>query len=81
MASHREPVPSPLSVPGDEGLPIRVPTPWLSSEVPPEDGERFDLNEGLIFTIFGVEMCGAVVVKVHSNHNPKESGYLRHSFS
>ena len=74
MESHCGPVPSQLSVPGDEGLPIRVPTPWLSSE------ERFYLNEGLAFAIFGVEMCRAVVSKVHSNHNPKESGYLRHFF-
>jgi hypothetical protein len=28
-----------------------------------------------------VEMCRGVVSKVHSNHNPKESGYLRHFFS
>ena len=81
MESRREPVPSPLSVPGDEGLPIRVPTPWLSWELSPENGERVNLNESLVFAIFGVEMCRAVVSKVHSNHNPKESGYLRHFFS
>ena len=80
MASHREPVPSPLSIPGDEGLPIRAPTPWLSWEFSPEDGERFDLNEGLVFAIFGVEMCRAVVSKVHSNHDPEESSYLRYFF-
>jgi hypothetical protein len=33
------------------------------------------------FAIFGVEVCRAMVSKVHSNHNPKESGYLRHFFS
>jgi hypothetical protein len=25
-----------------------------------------------------MEMCGTVVSKVHSNHDPKESSYLRH---
>jgi hypothetical protein len=45
-----------------------------------EDGERFDLNEGLVFAIFGVEMCRAVISKVHSNHDPKESSYLMHFF-
>ena len=77
-AFHHEPVPSPLSIPGDEGLPIRVPTPWPSSGGLPS-GERLYLNEGLVFAIFGMEMRGAVVAEVHSNHNPKESRHLGHS--
>jgi hypothetical protein len=28
-----------------------------------------------------VEMRRAVISKVHLNHNPKKSGYLRHFFS
>ena len=53
----------------------------LLGRSPPEDGERLYLNQGLVVAIFGVKMCGAVVAKVHSNHNPKESGYLRHFIS
>jgi len=79
MESHREPVPSPLSVPGDEGLPIRGPTPWLSL-LSPEDGERLYRDKSLVFAIFSVEMRRAVISKVHPNHNPKKSGYLRHFF-
>jgi len=50
----------------------------LLGRSPPEDGKRLYLNEGLVFAIFGMEMCGTVVAEVHSNHNPKESSYLRH---
>jgi hypothetical protein len=49
-------------------------------EFSPEDGERFYLNEGLEFAIFGVELRRAVISKVHPNHNPKKSSYLRHFF-
>ena len=52
----------------------------LLGSLAPQDGERFYLNEDLVFAIFSVEMCRAVVSKVHSSHNPKESGYLRHFF-
>jgi len=45
--------------------------PWLSREISSEDGERLDLNESLVFAIFGMEMRRTVVAKVHSNHNPK----------
>ena len=47
----------------------------------PEDGERLDLNKSLVFLIFGVEMRRAVISKVHPNHDPKKSGYLRHFFT
>ena len=53
-------------------------SPW---ELSPEDGERLYLNKSLVFPIFGVEMRRAVISKVHPNHNPKKSGYLRHFFS
>src|ERR1039457_6000246 len=49
-------------------------------QISPEDRERLYLNEGFVFAIFGMEMCRTVVVEVHSNHNPKESSYLRHFF-
>jgi hypothetical protein len=52
----------------------------LLGNSPLKDGERFYLNKDLLFVIFSVEMRRAVVSKVHSNHNPKESGYLRHFF-
>jgi hypothetical protein len=48
----------------------------LLGRSPPEDGERLYLNQGLVVAIFGVKMCGAVVAKVHSNHNPEESSDL-----
>lgn len=56
---HHEPVPNPLSVPGDEGLQYQ--RHGSPGELAPEDGERLYLNEGLVFAIFGMEMCGTVV--------------------
>src|ERR1035437_3546337 len=61
-----------------KGCPLEYQRHGSSREVAPEDGKRLYLSEGLVFAIFGMEMCGTVVSKVHSNHNPKESSYLRH---
>src|ERR1035437_3958505 len=61
-----------------KGCPLKYQRHGPPREVSPEDGKRLYLNEGLVFAIFGMEMCGTVVSKVHSNHNPKESSYLRH---
>ena len=49
-------------------------------EISPERRERLYLNEGLIFAIFGMEMCRTVITEVHSDHNPKETSYLGHFF-
>ena len=63
-----------------KGCPFEYQRHSSPRELAPKDGERFYLNEDLVFAIFSVEMCRAVVSKVHSNHNPKESGYFRHFF-
>ena len=47
-------------------------------EASPEDRKRLYINKGLIFAIFGVKICRIVIPEVHSNHDPKESGYLWH---
>src|ERR1035437_10695940 len=59
-----------------KGCPLEYQRHGSPREVAPEDGKRLYLNEGLVFAIFGMEMCGTVVSKVHSNHNPKESSYV-----
>ncbi len=64
-----------------KGCPFEYQRHGSPREFAPQDGERLYLNKSLVFAIFGVEMRRAVVSKVHSNHNPKESGYLRHLFS
>src|ERR1035437_6205091 len=61
-----------------KGCPLEYQRHGSPREVSPEDGKRLYFNEGLVFAIFGMEMCGSVVSKVHSNHNPIESSYLRH---
>ena len=63
-----------------KGCPFEYQRHGPPREVSPQDGERLYLNEGLIFAIFGMGMRGAVVAEVHSNHNPKESRHLGHSF-
>src|SRR5216684_3174680 len=45
-----------------------------------EYGEGLYFNEGLEFAILCMEMGRFVIAEVHSNHNPKESSYLGHSF-
>lgn len=64
-----------------KGCPFEYQRQGSSREFSPEDGERLYLDESFVFAIFGVEMCRTMVSKVHSNHNPKESGYFRHFFS
>ena len=63
-----------------KGCPFEYQRHGSPRELSPENGERVNLNESLVFAVFGVEMCRGVVSKVHSNHNPKESSYLRHFF-
>ena len=75
-ASHHEP-----QFLAMKGCPFEYQRHGSPREVSPEDGERLYLNEGLLFAIFSMEMCRTVVSEVHSNHNPKKSGYLRHFFS
>ena len=62
-----------------KGGPLEYQRHGSPRQVAPEDGKRLDFNEGLVFAIFSMEMCGAVVPKIHSNHNSKESSYLGHS--
>ena len=63
-----------------KGCPFEYQRHGSPREFSPENGERFYLNKGLVFTIFGMEMRRTVIAKVHSNHNPEESSYLRHYF-
>src|ERR1017187_5712 len=64
-----------------KGCPFEYQRHGSPRELSPENGERVNLNESIVFAIFGVEMCRAVVSKVHSKHNPQKTGYLRHFFS
>ena len=82
-ALHRQelsPFPVRSQVLAMKGCPFEYQRHGSPRKFSPEDGKGFYLNEGLVFAIFGVEIRRAVVSKVHSNHNPKESGNLRYFF-
>jgi hypothetical protein len=74
------PVPSPISIPGDEAGPFEHQCQRSPRQLTSEYGEGLYFNEGLEFAILCMEMGRFVIAEVHSNHNPKESSYLGHSF-
>src|ERR1035441_3313205 len=54
-----------------KGCPFEYQRHGSPRELSPENGERVNLNESLVFAVFGVEMCGVWSLKYIRTTIPK----------